>query len=86
VYKIVFSEGFDQQFRKLVKNDRRYQIKVRKIVEIIKQDIDYPSLRLHKLSGTKFHSISVGMSIRIIALIEKDIIFFLKIGKHEDVY
>jgi mRNA-degrading endonuclease YafQ of YafQ-DinJ toxin-antitoxin module len=86
VYKIVLGSKFEQQLRNLSRHDRRYLIKIRKIVDLLEQDVDHPSLRLHKLSGTKWHSISVNKSIRILLLIENDIIFLLKIGKHEEVY
>jgi len=86
MYKLVFGSKFDQQVRSFAKRDKKYKIKIKRIVELLEIDIDHPSLRLHKLSGTKWFSISVDKSIRIILSIEKDTIFLLKIGKHEDVY
>jgi mRNA-degrading endonuclease YafQ of YafQ-DinJ toxin-antitoxin module len=86
VYKVVFGSKFDQKLRNIAKGDRKYIIKIQRIVGLLKLDIDHPSLRLHKLSGTKYFSISVDKSIRIILSIEKDTVFLIKIGKHEEVY
>lgn len=86
MYKVIFGSKFDQQIRSLAKRDRKYKVKIRKVVDLLETDIDHPSLRLHKLSGTKYFSISVDKSVRIILSIEKNTIFLLKIGKHEEVY
>ncbi|MFZ2152605.1 MAG: plasmid stabilization protein [Microgenomates group bacterium] len=86
MYKIVFGNKFDQQLRNLTRHNRKYVVKIRKIVDLLEHDVDHPSLRLHKLSGTKWYSISVNKSIRILLSIEKGTIYLLKIGKHEEVY
>ncbi|MBF0208616.1 MAG: type II toxin-antitoxin system YafQ family toxin [Oligoflexia bacterium] len=86
MYKIEIGSKFDQKLKSIAKRDRKYQIKVKRIVELLQVDIDHPSLRMHKLSGTKYYSISVDKSIRIILTIERNTVFLVKIGKHEEVY
>ncbi|MGI6278876.1 MAG: hypothetical protein ACOYJ8_03690 [Patescibacteria group bacterium] len=49
-------------------------------------DLNYPALRLHKLSGTNIWSVSVDMENRIIFSWEKDGLFLLDIGSHDEVY
>lgn len=52
----------------------------------MRNDLKHPSLRWHKLEGSRYYSISVDMSVRIIVAIDEDEIYLLRIGKHEEVY
>jgi len=79
------SRQFLKDLKSLYK-DSRYQTKVKKILYLLQQNPNHPSLRLHKLSGTNNYSISVDMSIRIIINIDSDNIYLLRIGPHQLVY
>lgn len=86
MYKIILSSKFDQDVRKLTRYDQKYKAKLQKTINLLELKVDQPSLRLHKLSGTNFYSVSIDKSIRIILSIEGNNVFLMKIGKHEDVY
>ena len=49
-------------------------------------DVRHPSLRLHKLSNMEFYSVSVDMKIRIVFRLDKDKMFLIRIGNHDEVY
>lgn len=83
---IISSKQFEKSFRKLVKNDINLEKQVIKSLQLLSSNPSYPSLRLHKLSGKNFYSISVNMSIRIIVLLEENRGFLLDIGTHDQVY
>jgi len=86
VYKIVLDDKFYRKVGKLSRDDRQLTRSIEKVLRLIRENINHPSLRLHKLSGSKHYSISVDMSIRIIAKIDHNVVYLLEIGKHEEVY
>lgn len=86
MYKVVFAEKFQKQLAKLSKANRFVKVQTKKTVELLKFDIKHPSLRLHKLGGGNYWSVSVNKSIRIIARWDEDSLYLLRIGTHEDVY
>lgn len=86
MYIIVLSDKFQKQISALAKSDPVIKRRLTKILNLLTQDVDHPSLRLHKLSGQDYWSISVTKSIRIISYIENDKVYLLQIGKHEEVY
>lgn len=85
MYKLVFSNKFEKKLKKITSSNKSLKFQAKKTVELICSDIDHPSLRTHKLNNQKW-SVSVNKSIRMILKINKDEIFFLDIGTHEDVY
>lgn len=86
MYVIVLSEAFQKQAKQLSTKDPRIKTRLQKTLGFLQKDIRHPSLRLHKLSGMHNWSISVTNSIRIIAHIEENTVYLLRIGKHEEVY
>lgn len=86
MYSLVFSSYFNKQVLKLVKSDKPLKSQIQKTVSLLYSDINHTSLRLHKLSGKNYWSVSVNKSIRIIMCWEEDKLYLLRIGKHEDVY
>ena len=86
MYRVVLSEKFKKELKKDVRQNPKLWLKVTKTLELLTQDINYPSLHLHKLSGGDNHSVSVSKSYRIMINIENDIIFCIKFGTHEEVY
>jgi len=63
-----------------------YKVKLEKTLNLLRSNYRHPSLRLHKLSGTGNHSVSVDKSVRIILNLEGENIFLLRIGTHDEVY
>jgi len=86
MYNLVLSDKFQKQIKQVVKSNPQIKPRLAKSFELLRKNINHPSLRLHKLSGQNNWSISVTKSIRIIAHIEKDIIYLLRIGTHDEVY
>lgn len=85
MYKLVFSSKFEKKLKKLTSSNKPLKFQAKKTVELIRSDIDHPSLRMHKLNNQKW-SVSVNKSIRMILKIDRDEIFVLDIGTHEEVY
>jgi len=83
---LILSDKFQRQLKSLIKGNSRLKDQVFKAVNLLRTDVNHPSFRLHKLSGQDNWSISVTKSIRIILHWEKENIFLLRVGKHEDVY
>lgn len=84
--QISSSSKFERAYKKLVQRNPQLTKKMMKTVNLMKNDLDHPSLRLHKLAGYQIYSVSVDMSIRIIFHLKSDIIYLLNIGTHEEVY
>jgi mRNA-degrading endonuclease YafQ of YafQ-DinJ toxin-antitoxin module len=59
---------FDEKFRELAQKNKRLFVKAQKRIEIFSLNQNYPSLRLHKLSGSMkgLWSFSVDESVRIV--------------------
>jgi mRNA-degrading endonuclease YafQ of YafQ-DinJ toxin-antitoxin module len=85
-YQIVFGQGFEKKFKKLIKNNLAYKIKIQKTLKILNKNINHLSLRLHKLTSKNYWSISIDRDLRIIFYFQKNIIFLLDIGNHDEVY
>lgn len=83
---LVTSKRFDDDLRRLLKKNPLLRKKVSKCLNLLRKNPDYPSLRLHKLSGRENFSVSVDRSIRIILHFEGETIFLLRIGTHDEVY
>jgi len=84
--EIIFSSAFQRQLKKISKQNFRLKSKIRKILNLLLADLNNPTLKLHKLSGENNWSVSVTLDIRIVLHWEKDRIFLLRIGGHDEVY
>jgi mRNA-degrading endonuclease YafQ of YafQ-DinJ toxin-antitoxin module len=87
--KLQSTRIFDEKFRELVRKNKRLFIKAQKRIEIFSLNQNYPSLRLHKLSGSMkgLWSFSVDESVRIVFYYkDRENVVFVDIGKHEEVY
>ncbi len=81
-----FTTSFEREYKKIVKGNEVLQRKVRKQLALLVQNANHPSLRLHKLGSSKYWSISIDTSIRMLVIFEKQWVYVYHIGKHEDVY
>jgi len=84
--KIRLTRSFEREFAKLSKGNKNLKKKVVKQLTIVLQNPKHRSLRLHKLEGNSYWSISVDKSIRILIVFESETIVVYHIGKHEDMY
>ncbi len=81
-----FTSSFESEYQKITRGNNPLKRKIRKQLELLQANINHPSLRLHKISGGLYWSISIGKSIRVLLIIEKEWVSVYHIGKHEDVY
>jgi mRNA-degrading endonuclease YafQ of YafQ-DinJ toxin-antitoxin module len=81
-----FTKSFDLDYIKLTKGNRILQKRIRKQFHRLRQQTNHPSLRLHKIQSSRYWSISIDKSIRVLLIFEKELIYIYHIGKHEDVY
>lgn len=84
--KLRLTDSFEKEFVKVTKGNIILKRKIIKQLGIVARNPKHPSLRLHKIEGEDYWSISVDKSIRILIIFEGDIIYAYHIGKHEDVY
>lgn len=81
-----FTKSFEIEYRKVIRGNSKLQKKIYKQLAILQKKADHPSLRLHKISSSKYWSISIDKSIRILILFKDESIYVYHIGKHEEVY
>lgn len=87
MYTLVASKRFQKDLKRLLKRTPTLEVKIDKTLSRLFSNPKHPSLRLHKLAGIGQHySVSVDMSVRIIATFVDDKIFLLRIGTHDEVY
>lgn len=84
--KLRLTDSFEREFVKITKRNTPLKKKIINKLELVSKNPKHPSLRIHKLEGESYWSISVNMSIRILILFEDGVIYVYHIGKHEDVY
>ena len=80
------TNSFEREFVRITRGNIPLKKKVAKTLNLIIQNPKHPSLRLHKLEGDNYWSISVDKSIRVLIIFENEIIYAYHIGKHEEVY
>lgn len=81
-----FTTSFEREYKKIVKGNDILQRKVNKQLSLLQKNANHPSLRLHKLGSSRFWSISIDTSIRVLLIFEEQLTYVYHIGKHEDVY
>jgi addiction module RelE/StbE family toxin len=86
--KIEFSNPFKKSFKKTVSKNADVAFAVMQKLFILSQDINHPSLKLHKLKGElrKYYAISIEYDLRIILEISDTEIILISIGSHDEVY
>jgi len=84
--KIRLTKTFEKEFKKITRGNAALKQKISKQLSLVLENPQHPSLRLHKLKGQEYWSLSVDMSLRVLLLREAHFITVFHIGKHEDVY
>lgn len=83
---IVFSTRAERDLKKLFFTSPTSRKKLEKVLHFLLENPKHPSLRLHKLVGQSNWSVSLDYSLRLIFHYDKDKIFILRVGKHDEVY
>ena len=78
--QLVLSKRFQKDLTKLKNQNPQLTDQIKKTFRLLQENVNHPSLRLHKLSGTDNWSVSVDMDIRVILHREGDKLFLLRIG------
>jgi len=86
MHQLVFSAAFQKQLKKLIKKNPKLRVKIKKMFKLLIKNINHSGLKLHKLKGENNWSISITHNIRIVIHLEKNQIFCLRIGSHNQVY
>lgn len=81
-----FTASFETEYKKIINGNAPLKKKIAKQLDLLRINNNHPSLRLHKLAGGLYWSISIDKSVRALIIIEKKWIGIYHIGKHEDVY
>ena len=86
--KIEFSSSYRKVFKKLISKNPDIVFLVFNKLLVLSENINHPSLKLHKLKGNlkDFHAISIENNIRIILELKEDSILLINIGTHDEVY
>lgn len=86
--KIDFSNPFKKALKKVILKRPDAVFALIQKLFLLSQDINHPSLKLHKLKGelNNYHAISVEYDLRIIFEITEDKIILINVGPHDDVY
>jgi addiction module RelE/StbE family toxin len=89
-YSLIFTDSYKKRAKRFAKKHPELAGQYRKVLYLLKENPQHPSLRLHPLKGRlqEVHSVSINMSYRItleLLITEKEIIL-INIGSHDDVY
>ncbi len=88
--KIKFSKVFENKLKKLGKRDKKLLEKIEKKIGFFSNNVNHPSLRLHKLESTieNLWSVSIDRKMRMIFVWDENenVVYFTDIGSHEQVY
>jgi mRNA-degrading endonuclease YafQ of YafQ-DinJ toxin-antitoxin module len=85
MYTIIFPDSYKKAEKKFFKKHPDLFGRYEKILKLLRLNPLHPSLRLHKLQGSEFHSVSLNMQYRIIIdfVIKDNEIIMINIGGHE---
>ena len=87
---VKFSKNFENKLVKFGRRDKSVFRKLKKQIELLKDNVSYPSLRLHKLDSVveDMWSLSLDRKVRVIFIwdVENDEVYFINIGNHDQVY
>ena len=90
MYEIIFTEAYEKKAREFFKVHKDLIKRYEKLLTLLRENPQHPSLRLHKLKGDlkEFYSLSISKKFRIIVrfIIEEKKIIMIDIGIHDDVY
>ena len=85
---IKYHKNFVKSYKKRFSHDEKIQKKYTERIKLFIKDSESPILRDHQLTGKKvdLRSFSITGDIRVVYTIIEDIVYFLDIGTHNQVY
>jgi len=85
MYTLIFPDSYKKAEKKFFKKHPDLFGRYEKILKLLRLNPFHPSLRLHKLQGSEFHSVSLNMQYRLIIdfVIKDNEIIMINIGGHE---
>jgi addiction module RelE/StbE family toxin len=89
VIKITWDQGFKRIYKKKVKNDDDLKKKFWNAMELFSKNPFNPRLRTHKLTGKLegLWALTIDYDCRVIfQFIDKNEVFLIDIGGHDEVY
>lgn len=77
---------FDKKLSKKINKNHQLKTKVKKQIELLKENLRHPSLKLHKLTGKRAQEYSFWIegNLRITFMIIDDVILFTDIITHDE--
>ncbi len=86
--KIEFSIPFKKSYKKIAAKNTDVAFVLMQKLFLLSQDINHPSLKLHKLKGelSNYYAISIEYDLRVILELIGDKIILINIGSHDEVY
>ena len=89
-YQILYSDTYIRRVKKFFLKHPDLEKPYQKILRLLEENPNHPSLRLHALHGRLqgLFSISINLKFRITLqlLIQKDTLILIDIGSHDEVY
>jgi addiction module RelE/StbE family toxin len=88
MFRLIFTPEFDKNYLKVTKNDTKTRQKILKILEYLKKDPSYPSLKSHKVNTKRYSNVWsswIKADLRLIWQFDSDqklTIVCLEIGSH----
>ncbi len=83
------SESVQKKLNDLAKKDQGLLIRTQRQLQLFRENMSHPSLRIHKLSGQlkDSYSLSVNRKIRMVYTIQPGgTAYFFDLGTHDEVY
>lgn len=77
---------FDKNLSKKIRKNPHLKVKVKKQIELLRENLRHPSLKLHKLTGKRAHEYSFWIegNLRITFMIINNEILFTDIITHDE--
>jgi len=77
---------FDKSLSKKIRKNPQLKAKIKKQIELLRENLRHPSLKLHKLSGKRAQEYSFWIegNLRITFMIINDVILFTDIITHDE--
>lgn len=84
--KLTYSDYFQKRLKKRITKNPQLKAKVGKQLKILEYDLNYPSLKTHKLQGKRAteHAIWIEKNLRITFIIIKNDILLTDIITHDE--
>ncbi len=86
--QVFFTKLFKKNYKKRFANNLKLREQIKSRIDTFLENPDHPSLRNHRLAGTRNgeRAFSISGDIRIIFYEQDDAFVFIDIGTHSQVY